>query len=184
MAPRKDGAPRKQRSDGLTPALCAKFLEGLVSTCHVGRSARLAGKKDPTSFYRLRHRDAEFAAQWDEAIGTARARIEAGLMARALASIETGEWASGAEGAEGADALPPLDFDKVMQLLKYYRTAPPGGVKHGPKRRYASPEETDAALMTRLDGLEARVKARERKRRAEARARREAKKKGVALGEA
>lgn len=147
------GAGHKQRVDGATPERCTRFLEGLAETGHVGRSALLAGKKGAHIFYYRRKTNPEFAAQWDEAIAAGIARIEAGLVERGLAAIE-------AQEAEGGEGLRPLDFQELMTLLKYYRTAPPGGVKHGPKRRYASREETDAALLARLDVLEARVKAR------------------------
>lgn len=152
------GAERKQRTDGVTDDRKARFLAGLVETCHVGRAAMLAGKNSGSIFYELRRRDAEFAEQWDEAIATATARIEAGLIARALASVEK-RWET--RGPGEAEPIEPLDFHEVMQLLKYYRTAAAGGHRNGPKRRYATREETDAALLERLDVLEARVKARQ-----------------------
>ena len=111
----------------------------------------------------MRRRDPEFAAQWKEAQATVSARIEAELAAHALASIEA---------AEPKDPA-PLDFSELMRLLYYFRSRDKG-TKFGPKRRYATPEETDAALMEKLDGLEKRVRARLARERAERRAAREA----------
>lgn len=169
---RKDGTPRKARFNSVSAAQRQAFLEGLAATYHVGRAAMLAGRKDGGIFYVLRQRDPGFAAEWDAAIGEARARIENGLMARAMATIEEQALIGGAEGVAGP--LPPLDFDKIMQLLNYYRRGPHGAALHGPKRQYATQEETDAALMAVLDGLEAKVKRRQAKERAERRAARDA----------
>jgi hypothetical protein len=162
--------PRKPRIDAVTTGQRTLFLKALAETFHVGRSAQLAGKSSSRGFYKLRVTDTAFAEQWDEAVKTAIARIEAGLMARAIATFEA---QAAAEAAGETGVLPPLGFDQLMQLLKYYRTPPADRPPAGRKRRYATPEETDAALMQKLDRLEARVRARlvrERAERREARA--------------
>lgn len=163
MANTQTEKPRTKRLrwDGLSPARRERFLNGLRELRSVTRASLMAGKRNSSCFYQLRVRDPAFRAAWDEALAGASAEIEAGLMARALAAVE----------ADEERALVPLDFDEAMRLLYYFR-ARDRDVKMGPKRRYASPEETDAALLKNLDVLEARVRAREAKARQERRAKR------------
>ena len=149
-----DRRGKRLRWDGLTPERRARFLEALVETRSVVRASIMAGKGNTNCFYQLRARDPEFAAAWDAAMATVSASIEADLVARAVATVE----------ADDPRALAPLDFNEMMRLLAYFKSRDKG-TRFGPKRRYATREETDAALMKQLDVLEVRVRAREKKER-------------------
>lgn len=147
----QDRRAKRLRWDGLTAERRARFLEALVETRSVTKASMMAGKRHSSCFYQLRLRDAEFAREWDAALASVSAALEAGLVARALVAVN----------ADEAIALTPLDFDETMRLLGYFRSRDKG-TKFGPKRRYATREETDAALMQKLDFLEARVRARKK----------------------
>jgi hypothetical protein len=159
MAVARTQIPTKRlRWDGLTPERRQRFLKGLRELRSVTKASMMAGKRNASCFYQLRDRDPAFAAEWAEALAHASEEIEAGLIARALAAVE----------ADAERALAPLDFNETMRLLHYFRVRDKGG-RVAPKRRYATPEETDAALMARLDVVESRVRAREAKERQERR---------------
>jgi hypothetical protein len=151
---------KRLRWDGLSPERRARFLKGLIETKSVTRAALFAGKRTASAFYQLRERDRGFADEWDAALAEVSARLEAELIERSLAADAR---------ADPELRLAPLDFNETMRLLYYFRSRD-RGTKFGPRRRYATPAETDAALMERLDVLEARVKARQKKERAERRA--------------
>jgi len=156
-----DRRAKRLRWDGLTAERRARFLEALVETRSVTKASMMAGKRNASCFYHLRARDPEFARAWDAALASVSAAIEADLTARAMVAVN----------ADDERALAPLDFNEMMRLLAYFK-ARDKGTKFGPKRRYATREETDAALMEKLDMLEARVRAREKKEREARRAER------------
>jgi Pyruvate/2-oxoacid:ferredoxin oxidoreductase gamma subunit len=147
---------KRLRWDGLGADVRERFLQGLIQTRSVTRAALFAGKRGASAFYQLRQRDPQFAARWDETLANVVASMEAELTERAVADMEQAEAAS----------LKPLDFDETMRLLWYFRARNKGAKKFGRPMTYATPEETDAALMERLDMLEARVRARKAKERA------------------
>jgi hypothetical protein len=149
-----DRRAKRLRWDGLTPERRARFLEALVETRSVTKASMMAGKRHSSCFYQLRGRDPEFARDWDAALASVSAALEADLTARAMVAID----------ADAEIALAPLDFNETMRLLAYFRSRDKG-TKFGPARRYATRQETDAALMKKLDVLEARVRAREKKER-------------------
>jgi hypothetical protein len=154
------GDARRQdrvRSNGWTSERKRRFLIALEESGQIKLAAMAAGRADTSSAYKLRERDPAFAAAWDAAIERAKTRIEGALLARALAAIET------QAAKSGSAAIEPLDFNQMMQLLNYYRAGPLHGQKRGPKRRYASPEETDAALHAALDAVAVRVRARKKR---------------------
>jgi hypothetical protein len=135
-----------------------RFLHALGESGNVRLAAQAAGQACASGAYVLRHRDPEFAAAWDRAVADAVARIEGALVARALAEIE----ARNAELEQG-HAGEGLSFDQMMKLLTYYRSAQARPVRGGPKRQYASREQTDASLNAALDALGKRVRARKQR---------------------
>ena len=155
---KKQRAPGSWRGQGWTEERRGRFLEALAQAGSVRLAARAVGYAGATDAYRLRHSDPDFAAKWDEAIAAAVARIESSLVARALAEIEAQTQAL-EQGAPGE----PFSFDQIMRLLTYYRGAQTKPLRGGPQRRYATREETDAAIMKKLDVLEARVKERKKR---------------------
>ena len=159
-------AGKTWRGLGWTPDRRERFLAVLAEVGNVRLAAQAVGYVHAANAYKLRYSDPDFAAAWDRAVAEAVARIEGALVARALAEIEARNAAL--ENDDRAELGEPFSFEQIMKLLTYYRTAQGKPVRGGPKRRYATREETDAALMKKLDMLEARVKARN-KREAEAR---------------
>ena len=155
---------------GWTAERRQQFLVLLAQAGNVSAAARAVGYAHPAEAYKLRHSDPEFAAAWDRAMAEAVARIESTLVARAVAEIEAHNAAleKGASGASGEC----FTFDQIMRLLAYYRAAQAKPMrKNGPRRHYATREETDAELMQKLDFLEARVRARHKREAAERRRR-------------
>lgn len=162
---------------GWTPERRQQFIALLAQTGNISAAARGVGYSQATEAYKLRYGDPEFAAAWDQAIAEAVARVESTLVARALKEIEA--HSAALEKGETPEAF---TFDQMMRLLTYYRTVQGKPVRGGPQRRYATREETDAALMKKLDVLEAQVKAREKREAAERRAARAAAKEAAAKG--
>lgn len=135
-----------------------RFLSALAVTGNVRLAARAAGQRCASGAYQLRRRDPDFATAWDQAIAEAVSRIEGGLVTRALAEIEARS-AALEQNAPGEG----LSFEQIMKLLTYYRTARTKPVRGGPRRRYASQEETDASLHAALDAVAVRVRARKKR---------------------
>jgi hypothetical protein len=152
-----------------------RFLDVLAQTGNVALASRAIGNASTSSVRCLRRADPGFAAEWDQAIAEALARLEAALVARALAAVEAHSSALEAEA--------PFDFDQTLKLLKYYQAGPSARRPTGPARRYATREETDAALMKKLDVVEAQIRARERKEAAARRAARAAAKGAAVKGQ-
>ncbi|HMO76454.1 MAG TPA: hypothetical protein PKD99_06490 [Sphingopyxis sp.] len=129
------------------------FLGFLIESCNVTWSARQAGLCK-ASVYKLRRRDAAFAAAWQDAIETGYVRLEMGLVEAALALVE------GKAETEDGDAAPrvieALSMEQAIQLLERYRATVKAGraqsVRPGAKRMPTA-EETDAAILERLEIL-------------------------------
>ncbi|HEX8383364.1 MAG TPA: hypothetical protein VF592_08315 [Sphingomonas sp.] len=134
----------------LTDAKRAAFLDELARSCNVRRSAGAAGVTEGT-FYRLRHRDAEFGAAWEAAMATGYARLEAELMAEALRETDAG------------DGREPIDRDLALRLLGRRdgaaRAANRGGYGRSTRTKHVPMAEVEAALMRQLVLLARRVKA-------------------------
>jgi hypothetical protein len=67
---------RAVRSDGWSEEERALFLDNLAATCNVDASAEAAGHNGQSA-KGLRRRDIEFRAQWDDALDTGYATLEA-----------------------------------------------------------------------------------------------------------
>ncbi|NCP12376.1 MAG: hypothetical protein GW859_10600 [Sphingomonadales bacterium] len=78
---------KKVKKNGWTKERRKIFLRTLAATCNVSRSVAAAGKSIGTA-YRLRHRDEEFAAQWQAALLVGYERLEAALLRRAIETVE------------------------------------------------------------------------------------------------
>jgi len=132
----------------------AGFLDHLAATCNVRGAARVIGV-DPKAVYLLRRRDPAFAACWQEALALGYEMLETQLVGHALAGDESSDLAESKDIAMG-----PNSVALALTLLKVHRDAPGKPRRHGPLKRYATSEETDAVLMTKLAQLEARRAAR------------------------
>jgi hypothetical protein len=167
---------RRARKDGWTKTKRARFLDEFATTCNVRAAAAMVGMSD-RSVRALRHRDAQFAVLYEEALQDGYRRLEAELLARALGQQPEDENPFDDEAEIGDDenpvaaerrpAPPPPPFDpqmaiKVLQL----RNAEAAARSHDRRGRVfvrATQEETDAALMKKLDAVERQLKAAEEK---------------------
>lgn len=127
------------------------FLDHLAATCNVKQSAAVAGV-DPVSVYGLRRRDPEFAAAWGDALALGYEMIETQLVGHALEGSGKAAMTNGAVAKTG-----PIDVDLALRLLTHHGGAMAGRrPQGGPRRKRASRQETEAAILKRLTAIEAR----------------------------
>lgn len=148
---------RKKRSDGWTKARKARFLTELAISCNVVRAAAKAGAF-PSSAYRRRMADADFAAAWQEALQTGYDRLEAALLRRAIEVVESKPLA--AEGGEDAELtadpnpIAVMTVAQAIDILKH-KHAQLAGAKRAGERNFGArirptPEQTNAEIMRRI----------------------------------
>lgn len=162
---------RKGRGDGWTEAKRRVFLDHLAATCNVRASAAAAGMGEHSA-YALRRRDAGFAEQWQAAVATGYAAIEAMLMARAMCGANGGglekrsagggtEKDGGSDGGGGQSPNTPpdlrqLDTDLALDLMRRRDAAVAARGKGGPPMRTATAKELVDALAKRIGALQKR----------------------------
>lgn len=142
---------RKVRADGWTKTRRQTFLNTLAATCNVTESCRAAGMA-LRAVYPLKARDAEFAAAWDQAITEGFDRLRAQALEHCGAGLVI--------DPDGSAAVPPpFDFEKALRLLHFYRAQEEGvpSGRTGRKRRNATREETNAALIKALTAARKRI---------------------------
>lgn len=126
------------------------FLDHLAGTANVRASAEIAGVTTP-SVYHLRRKDEDFAEEWRKALALGYDMLETELLGHILAG--GGGTIRCADGRE-------IDVQEAIRLLGLHRNSLQGKWKGGPKLKRARPEETDAAIMRKLDAID-RWRARE-----------------------
>ena len=133
------------------------FLDHLAATGNVTASAAAAGMHKRNAFA-LRQRDAQFAAEWDAALDTCEARLEAKLI---VYSETRGETKSDAKGDED-DELAGFDPKLAMQTLALLRARSVRRQRRrgGPLPKTATREETEAAVLKLLKKLKRRIETR------------------------
>jgi hypothetical protein len=147
------------------------FLDCLAYTCNVEQSAQLAGIAT-TNINSLRRRDADFDAECVAALRTGYVRLEALLLERALTgrnaplqiSANPEEDGTLSKAANGEAALPAPEVitnDQALRMLAHYQRTiegvkAPSTRKGGPRPSLATEEETNAALLKRLQILHRR----------------------------
>tara|TARA_R100001244_G_scaffold9454_2_gene11458 strand:+ start:17619 stop:18395 length:777 start_codon:yes stop_codon:yes gene_type:complete len=109
--PRKPRKPRKPRHDGWTEARRKTFLAVLRESGCVTDACRVAGVSG-TSAYRLRRRDPEMAALWDEALETGQRGLVAVAHQHAVVGKETIIYRGGEEVERRV-----APSDSIMALL-------------------------------------------------------------------
>ncbi|WHU01334.1 hypothetical protein [Sphingomonas sp. NIBR02145] len=132
------------------------FLDHLAGTANVRASADVAGVTPP-SVYHLRRKDEEFAEEWRKALALGYDMLETELLGHILAG--GGRTIACADGRE-------IDVQEAIRLLGLHRNSLKGKWKGGPPLKRARPEDTDAAIMRKLDAID-RARAREAAERAE-----------------
>jgi len=144
------------------------FLEVLTATCNVRLACETSGVASAT-IYQKRQRDAAFAAEWEAALASGYARLEAEALRYALermpAAIDPHDAVSDPAAQEvvagsAATALverraSDADLRFVLAILERYARAVRGDRAVRVPR--PSEAETDARLATLLDRLERQV---------------------------
>jgi hypothetical protein len=134
-----------------TKKMKAAFLDHLAATCNVKESAAEIGV-DPVSVYGLRRHDAEFRANWADALACGYEMLETQLVGHALAGDGSGELTGAAE------SVGPISVDLALRLLTAHRNAMTGKMaRGGPPRHRATKAETDAAILKKLAVVEKRL---------------------------
>lgn len=128
------------------------FLDHLAGSCNVRESAAAAGVT-PVSIYELRRKDARFAAEWHEALLAGYQLLETELVGYALAG--------GNATQDIAGATRRIDVDIALKLLSQHRNALLGQRRPKPLTRRATSEETDRAILKKLDALDRARKRRD-----------------------
>jgi hypothetical protein len=138
------------------------FLDTLAATCNVSAAQRACGM-GITACYRLRARDPEFAAAWQQALAIGYDRLEQALLHYSLERVEAAEIdpdAADRAAVEGSvvraletrtASAEELRF--ALALLNRHRAAAEQRAPAGRGAPRVSAEETDAALTAKLDRL-------------------------------
>lgn len=144
---------RRQRPDAMTAIKRQRFLDVVAATANVSRAAEAAGAA-PATFYRLRQRDAGFAAAWTRALHDGYAALEARLLAHALG---TDEQSPG--DADRMEQPGPFDAKFALDVLKRAdeRARAPARTAKTGRYRYVPIEEVERSLLAKLEALERRL---------------------------
>lgn len=130
-----------------------EFILSLSETCNVSLSAERAGMALST-VYKMRQRDAAFAAAWLRALDDGYQRLEMGLVQAALAAVEGPPADTGASGeARNRPVVEPMTMDQALRLLGRHEGSVRGGrfkTNRPGKGRMPTSEETDEAILKRL----------------------------------
>lgn len=150
------------RATRITAAERQLFLDTLAATCNVSTAQRAAGRS-LSGFYKLRERDPEFAAQWQRALAIGYDRLEQALLTYALKRVEAAEIdpdAADRAAVEGSlvkaletRGVSAAELQFALNLLSRHRAAAEQRAPAGRGAPRVSAEETDAALIAKLDRL-------------------------------
>lgn len=149
-----------RRNRAITAAEKAAFLDHLAQCCNVTASAAAAGRS-VDGFNRIRNRDAEFAAAWQDALKSGYAMIEALMLERAKQALEAKK-ADGASAAarQGAEYALAMDSELILRLLTLHRRTVQGDRRGGNAPPVAASEEVAcAAILKKLKQLRKRNNA-------------------------
>lgn len=137
-----------------TKAMRADFLDHLAATCNVKASAAAIGV-NPASVYALRRHDPAFVAEWDKALDHGYQLLETMLVGHAL----TGN--GGQQVDDGVPAFGKVEVDTALRVIAARRSIGADRTRRGetPRPR-ATKAETDAAILKKLNAIEAGLKAR------------------------
>lgn len=137
-----------------TKAMKADFFDHLAGTCNVKASAAAIGV-NLASVYALRRHDPAFLAEWDKALDHGYQLLETMLVGHALMG------AGGQQIDDGLPAFGKVEVDAALRLMAARRSHAAGRTQRGemPRPR-ATKAQTDAAILKKLDAIEAGLKAR------------------------
>ena len=140
----KDG-PQRIHSKGKrwTDAAEAIFLDALAASCNVRWAAAQCGFST-VALYARRRRDPAFAAKWQDALVQGWFRLEAGLVAAAIATIE-------GRTPDPDFPSPPMTVADVIAVLKLHRATVHGeGKSPGWRGRPRSLDEVRQSILAKL----------------------------------
>ena len=144
--PTREPDPRRQGKLRWTDDKQADFLEELRETANVARAARRIGYSYGGVYLR-RRADPELHRLWEEAFAAGYERIEAALLARAMAEVEKG-------GIDGALAEAPVGFADLMKLLdRQHNRVQRQLAKGGWQARVPDPDAARAAILTAVAAI-------------------------------
>ncbi|MDB5678707.1 hypothetical protein, partial [Sphingomonas bacterium] len=133
-----------------TPRVEARFLSALASCCNVKAACATVGLS-PASAYSHYRRWPGFAGEWEAALEIGYLRIEAALVANAIATF-------GASGFDPDAPIPPMTAAQAIHLLHMHKHRihglgrRPG--KHGYPKSLADPE-IRASILRKFEWIEA-----------------------------
>ena len=143
----KDGPQRiASRGKRWTDEAEALFLDALAASCNVTWSAATAGFS-PEAIYARRRREPAFAEQWRLALVQGHARLEAGLVAAAIATVE-------GRAPDPAFPIPPMSVADLIAVLKLHQASVHGtGKSPGWRGRPRSLAEVRQSILTKLAAI-------------------------------
>jgi hypothetical protein len=121
----------------------ALFLDALAASCNVTWAAQQCGFSKE-AIYARRRRDPAFATHWQNALVQGHARIEAGLVAAAIATVE-------GRAPDPDFPIPPMSVAEMLAVLKLHGAAVHGeGKRPGWRGRPRSLEEVKDSILKKL----------------------------------
>jgi hypothetical protein len=153
---------RHVRSDGWSEEERGVFLDYLAATCNVDASAKAAGHS-PQSAASLRRRDAGFRDQWDDALDTGYALLEAMVLRKVQAAMaETRPVAGKSRASAARIVLDDITIQDAMALLdKHHKMV--SRIRRGSDGSYAartaSAKDSYKEIVERLRVLKKRMEA-------------------------
>ena len=165
--PELDAANQRKRRDGLTALKQRAFLRGLTETGTLEGACRLADVSN-SAVYKLRKRDADFAAAWDRALRVSAPALEQVAYERAVEGWEEPVFAGGKQVGTRWRHAPQLlkhlidkrdkaaalaDDPKALRARAEETARAAGGFFETETGR----EETNAAIMRGLAKIEKRI---------------------------
>jgi len=143
---------RQPQDKNVTDEQRQAFLDALAGSCNV-RQAAAEGGFAPSTAYKIRQRDAAFAAAWQAAIETGYVRLETALVERAILTIET----SRDDAPDAPPAVGAMTVAQAIDLMNKHRASVEGGrakrVRLNARQRPTA-EETDAEILRRIAVIE------------------------------
>ena len=133
-----------------------QFLEVLAATCNVREACRVVGMTD-TGAYKLRRRDAGFAAMWDEALEQGYSELEMLLLRQSIHGSTTTETVvDGAGQRKQVKTVHSYPHGMAMQLLSAHRKSV-ADVRAAQTGGQAGSEQIRAEIQVKIAAMRARV---------------------------
>ena len=121
----------------------ALFLDAFAASCNVRWAAQQCGFSKE-AIYARRRRDPAFAAAWHEALVQGHARLEASLIAAAIATVE-------GRAPDPDFPIPPMSVAEMIAVLKLHGPAVHGeGRRPGWRARPRSLAEVKDSILKKL----------------------------------